>query len=323
MIVKPNELANLCSIFSSLRIKKISVEDLNRFTRSSMLIDSYANVDGIIGEAMNSGLVNLESGNYCISKIGQQLGKRQGEPGYQITDKARDCFINSVLLNVNSNQWCCGEFLLKFHVDTVLETFVYDRHINESDSDTKWLMILSDVGLIRVDQDKATIENRYLDNVNNLFIGIRNPDNMDVFDTYNERNKVGDLAEDLAFKYEKDRLTSKGFPTLAVLVQQISKIDKSAGYDILSFRGVGKDPDSKILIEVKGTRESNLRFIWSYNERRVAASETHHYWIYVYTNVDLNSKSADGPIVIKNPNSNLTKLGYISVPLDVYVTKEA
>ena len=75
-----------------------------------------------------------------------------------------------------------------------------------------------------------------------------------------------------------------------MLVQQISKIDKSAGYDIASFRGVGKNPDSKILIEVKGTRESNLRFIWSYNERRVAAAEKHRYWIWndVITTVSTN-----------------------------------
>lgn len=321
MIVKPNELANLCSIYSSLRVKRISSEDLNRFVRSSMLIDSYSNVDGIISEAVNSGLVNLESGNYCISKIGQQLGKHQGEPSCQITDKAKDCFIKYILLNVDSNQWCCGEFLLKFHVDTVLETFVYDRHIDESDNDTKWLMLLSNVGLVRVDQDKATIEDKYLDTVNNLLMIIRNPVSIEVYDVYDERNKVGDLAEDLALEYEKDRLIRNGYPSPAILLQQISKIDKSAGYDILSFKGTGKDPGANVLIEVKGTKESNLRFIWSYNERSVAEVEKNRYWIYGYTNVDLVTKRADGPNVIKNPCYNLLKLGYTILPLDVYVTK--
>lgn len=288
-----------------------------------MLIDSYSNADGIISEAVKSGLVNLESGNYCISRIGQQLGKHQREPACQITDKAKDCFIKSVLLNVDSNEWCCGEFLLKFHVDTVLETFVYDRHAGESHRDIKWLMLLNDAGLIRVDQEKATIEDEYLDTVNSLLMRIRNPIGADVFSVYDERNKVGDLAEDLAFKYEKDRLTRSAYPSLAILVQQISKVDRSAGYDILSFKGDGKDPGSNILIEVKGTKESNLRFIWSYNERIVADMEKERYWIYGYTNVNLTTESADGPIVIKNPDSNLTKLGYTSVPLDVYVTKEA
>lgn len=322
MIVKPNELANLCSIYSSIRVKKISSEDLNRFVQSSMLIDSYSNVDGIIREAVNSGLVNIESGNYCISKIGHQLGKHQREPSCQITDKAKDCFIKNILLNVDSDEWCCGEFLLKFYVDTVLETFVYDRPIDESYNDTKWLMLLNDVGLVRVDQEKATIEDKYLDPVNTLLMRIRNPVSTDVFDVYDERNKVGNLAEDLALEYERDRLTQNAHPSLAVLVQQISKVDKSAGYDILSFKGDGKDPGSNILIEVKGTKESHLRFIWSYNERSVAETEKNRYRIYGYTNVDLTTRCADGPIVIKNPCSNLEKLGYTIVPLDVYVTKE-
>jgi len=287
-----------------------------------MVIDSYSNVDGIIGEAVNSGLVNLESGNYCISKIGQRLGKYQREPSCQITDEAKDSFIKNVLFNVDANKWCCGEFLLKFHVDTVLETFVYDRHVTESHHDTEWLMLLNEVGLIKVDEEKAVIEHKYLEIVNNLLMRIRNIINEDVIDVYDEKKRVGDLTEDLALKYEKERLTKRDCPSLALLVQQISKVDKSAGYDILSFRGTGKDPSANVFIEVKGTKNSNLRFIWSYNERSVAEIEKDRYWIYGYTNVDLVAKFADGPIVIKNPCTNLVKLGYTSIPLDVYVTKD-
>jgi hypothetical protein len=321
MIIKPNELANLCSIYSSLRVKRVSFEDLNRFVRSSMLIDSYCSADRIIAEAVSSGLVNSESGHYRISRIGQQLGKHQREPTYQITDNAKDCFIRSILLNANSNQWCCGGFLLKFHVDTVLETFVYDRHIDESEDDTRWLMLLSDVGLVRVDQDKATIEHKYLNAVNNLLMRIRNPVSVEVFAVYDERNKIGDLAEDLALEYERERLIRNGHSSLAALVQQISKIDRSAGYDILSFTGIGKDPGSNALIEVKGTKESHLRFIWSYNERSVAAIENGRYWIYGYTELDLSTGRACGPIIVKDPCANLAKLGYMSTALDVYVAE--
>jgi hypothetical protein len=286
-----------------------------------MLINSYSNADGIIGEAVSSGLVNFKCGHYHISGIGQQLGKHQREPSCQITDKARDCFIKGILLSANSNQWCCGTFLLKFHVDTVLETFVYDRHIGESGGDTRWLMVLSDVGLVTVDQDKATVEHKYLDTVNNLLMRIRNPVSAEVFAVYDERNKIGDLAEDLALEYERERLTRSGYQSLAPLVQQISKIDKSAGYDILSFAGAGKDPSSNVLIEVKGTKESDLRFIWSYNERSVAAIEKEHYWIYAYTELDLGAGQGHGPTVVKDPCANLMNLGYTSVALDVYIAK--
>lgn len=323
MIIKPGELANLCSIYSSLGVKRILPEDLNKFVCSSMLIDSYSDANGIIGEAVSSGLVKSEAGYYHISSVGRQLGERQQGPGCRITDKAKDCFIKSILLNANSNRWCCGDFLLKFHVDTVLETFVYDRQIGESENDTRWLMLLSDVGLVRVDPTKATIEHKYLDIVNNLLMRIRNPVSAEVFAVYDERNKIGDLAEDLALEYERERLIRNGYPSLAALVQQISKIDKSAGYDILSFRGAGKDPSSNVLIEVKGTKESDLRFIWSYNERSVAAMEKGRYWIYGYTELNLNARRGSGPTVVRDPCANLAKLGYISTTLDVYVAQSA
>jgi len=321
MIIKPNELANLCSIYSSLRVKRISFDDLNRYVRSSMLIDSYSNAGGIIGEAVSSGLLKFISDHYHISRIGQQLGKHQREPSCRITDKAKDCFVKSILLNANSNQWCCGDFLLKFHVDTVLETFVYDRQIGETEDDIRWLMLLSDVDLVRVDQDKATIERKYLDAVNNLLRRIRNPVSTEVFAVYDERNKIGDLAEDLALEYERARLTKNGYLSLAMLVQQVSKIDKSAGYDILSFTGDGTNPSSNVLIEVKGTKESDLRFIWSYNERSIAEIEKARYWIYGYTELDLNARHGCGPTVVKDPCANLAKLGYTSVPLDVYIMR--
>lgn len=322
MIVRPKELANLCSIFHSIRAHKITPEDLKRLVQSSMLIDSYSSVDGIITESVNAGLVALKTGNYCLTKIGQQLGKRQEAPGPEILENARAYFIKNVLLDVDSNEWCCGPFLLKFRVDTVLETFVYDRNRTELDQDTKWLMLLNDINLIKVDKEKAKIIPEYLGIINDFLMRIRNPLPNNPVDVDDEHNKVGALAERIALIYEKTRLVSNTLPSLAPLVQQISKVDRSAGYDILSFKGTKEDPDSSIFIEVKGTKTSDLRFIWSYNERRVAEKEKERYWIYGYINVDLDSQKADGPIIIKNPHRTLAELGYSVIPLDVCVFKE-
>lgn len=323
MIVRPKEIANLCSIFPSIRAPKISPEELRNLVRSSMLIDSYSNVDGIIAESVNAGLVTLKAGDYCLTQIGQQLGKRQEAPGPEIRESARIYFLKNVFLNPDSNEWCCGQFLLKFHVDTILETFVYDRNEKEPDQyqDMKWLMLLTDINLIEVDKDKAKILPEHLNMVNDLLIKIRNPPPSYTVDIDNEINKIGALAEDLALEYEKARLINNASPYLSPLVIQVSKVDTSAGYDILSYKGTGEDPDASIFIEVKGTRANDLRFIWSYNERKVAEKEAERYWIYGYINVDLDSQKADGPITIKNPHSNLTKLGYSIIPLDVCVSK--
>jgi hypothetical protein len=321
MIVRPKELANLCSIFPSIRAPKIPAEELGKFVRGSMLIDSYSNVDDIIAESMNAGLVTLKAGDYCLTKIGQRLGKCQEAPGSEIRESARIYFLKDVFLNLDSNKWCCGQFLLKFRVDPILETFVYVRNKNELDQDMKWLMLLTDINLIEVDKDKAKILPEHLSIVNDFLIKIRNPLPSYTIDIDNENNKIGALAESLAMEYEKARLINNALSYLAPLVVQVSKVDMSAGYDILSYRGTGEDPDTSIFIEVKGTRANDLRFIWSYNERKVAEKEEERYWIYCYINVDLDSQKADGPITIKNPLSILTELGYSMIPLDVCVSK--
>jgi hypothetical protein len=322
MIVRPKELANLCSIFGSIRARSISSEELKRFVRSSMLLDSYASVDEIIAESLKSGLIKFDSERYIPSKMGLLLGKRQETPTSEISENAREFFVKNILFSMESNEWCCSQFLLQFHVDTVLGTFVYDRNEKELEQDTRWLMILSDAGVIEVNQERAFINTCYLGITNDFLMRIRNPLVMPAIENNDENNKIGALAEDLALKYEKDRLSSNTYPSLAQLVQQISKVDTSAGYDILSFKGTKESPDSNVLIEVKGTKAKELRFIWSYNERRVAEKENSRYLIYGYTNVDLDAQRADGPIIIENPHNNLGKLGYLLVPQDVYVFKK-
>jgi len=321
MIVRPKELANLCSIFPSIRASTIPSEDLRHLVRSSMLIDTYSNIYSIIAESVNAGLLILKAGDYCLTKIGQKLGKRQVAPCPEIREDARIYFLKNIFLNLDSKEWCCGQFLLKFRVDTILETFVYDRNKAELDQDMKWLMLLSDIKLIEVDKDKAKILPEYLSIINDLLMKIRDPLPSNAIDNDNENNQIGALAESLAIEYEKARLINNSLPYLAPLVTQISKVDMSAGYDIRSYKGIGENPDTNIFIEVKGTRLNDLRFIWSYNERKVAEKEAERYSIYGYINVDLDSHTADGPIIIKNPLSILTELGYSMIPLDVCVSK--
>ena len=85
---------------------------------------------------------------------------------------------------------------------------------------------------------------------------------------------------------EKNRLSDLGLKEFCPLIQQISLVDKSAGYDLASFRGTGKHPENRIYIEVKGTKRNYVDFIWTRNEKLVAGQLKKKYWLYVYTNVD-------------------------------------
>ena len=61
--------------------------------------------------------------------------------------------------------------------------------------------------------------------------------------------------------------------------------------------------------------------VWSFNEMNIAREKDDSYWIYGYTEVNIKEQTGNGPITIQNPISNLGILGYNSIPMAHYVTR--
>ena len=318
MRAKPDEIANLCTLFGALATNRLPTAALERHLRTIMPIDFQCTPTDIVEEGVSCGLIALDSGKYALTNLGRQLAKRQGDTSTRISEPAKEFLLKKVYLNIDAGPACCGSFLVKFRVDTVLGTFVYERFSGETEKETQWLMLLARVGLVDVNENIASIRRKYLDAVNQLLQESRLPHREESSDG-DVRNLVGNIAERCALDYEKTRLSERGYPELSRLVQRISLVDRSAGYDIRSFRGAGRIPDAPMYVEVKGTLEAKVSFHWSRNERRVAAIETKSYWIYAYTNVDLRLETAEGPVRFQNPMAKLEKLGYEFEPLDVFV----
>lgn len=109
----------------------------------------------------------------------------------------------------------------------------------------------------------------------------------------------GALAEKIVLKYEQKRLNSKRHA-----VKQISQLDVTAGYDILSFNSDDSDAYDRY-IEVKSFH-GREHFYWSLNEKNVAELLGDNYYIYLI-NLDLYTIQSDDvqPIIIKNPSKNI------------------
>lgn len=321
--VRPDDLANLCALYSVLRLKCCISTELQKYVQKSMLINSTSGATQIIEEGMKSGLLSLGPSGYLLTRKGRQLGKLQDDVSHEISERAKEFLIKKVYLCVEAGQACCYNFLMSFRVDTILRTFVFDRKENESADEVRWLQTLSRVGLLEVDIERATISCKYLDSVNDLLHEIREGLTGQVSESGKDREEIGNIAEKIAFDYERRRLEKQGHKDLSLLIQHISLVDKSAGYDILSYRGRGKMPDSPIFIEVKGTVKQEVEFIWSRNERLVATKSRRSYWIYAFTNVKTDMDSAVGPIRINDPIFNLGPKKYCIEPLDVQVRRSA
>ena len=116
--------------------------------------------------------------------------------------------------------------------------------------------------------------------------------------------EVGEKAEQLTLSYEKERLNELDYPDMAMSIEQISKIDVAAGYDVESFNGKDSTLSPDRMIEVKGTSGSSPYFYWSENEIKTAKNLKEKYWVYLW--IEVKSKT-EGTLYkkIQNPYEKL------------------
>ena len=114
-----------------------------------------------------------------------------------------------------------------------------------------------------------------------------------------KQKEQGEIAERFIMEYEKRRLANS---SKAELIKQISNIDVSAGYDILSFENSFSNTYDRY-IEVKSYNK-NEHFYWSENEIEKAKLIADKYFIYL---VDISKISKEGydPTIIQNPANTI------------------
>ena len=321
MNVKPDEIANVCAIYAVLRTDRIERLALESYATKSLLIDSSATVEQIINECVTYKLLERSERDFLLTARGRDLSKKQQATQSQLRDSARDYLLRSVYLDTHVMDASCRAFLLSFRVDVAQCTFVYDRASGERIEEDQWLRIFHRLGFLEVNERFVTIGKKYLELFNTFLARARED-----FDTLleivsSETDAVGNFAEERTVEHEIRRLSDLGHSDLALLVQRISEIDRSAGYDVISCRGTGRQPEQAIHIEVKGTRRSDICFVWTRNERKVASRIRKNYWIYVFNNIDLLKQSCEGPTRINDPWARLPSLGYKVEAIDVYVSR--
>lgn len=117
-----------------------------------------------------------------------------------------------------------------------------------------------------------------------------------------EKQQVGEIGEELALLFEKERLRSIGRIVESQCVRRISSLRVDAGYDIESFDGASTVDVFDRFIEVKSARGVDVRFFWSENEMRTAERLGDRYWIYFIGGIDqATRRSSASPVLFKDP----------------------
>lgn len=116
-----------------------------------------------------------------------------------------------------------------------------------------------------------------------------------------KERRMGDEGETFVLEYEKKRL--KADDKHARSIKQISLIDVSAGYDIISYHD--SSFSSRRYIEVK-TYNGREHFNWSSNEIESAKLRRKDYYIYLVKHSEINNEGYD-PLMISDPYLEVLK----------------
>jgi len=173
----------------------------------------------------------------------------------------------------------------------------------------EWLVDhLRQLGLLQRDEDAIEVKERYVRTVAAFLEEGPGWTEEQAEDYFREKREIGTLAEELIVKHEVERLRGAGHSVEAECVRRISLVRVNAGYDVESFNGGAHDMNFDRFIEVKGSRGTDLRFLWTENEIKVAKKLCGRYWIYFQGGVVLENRSAKNlPLLFQDPIESILK----------------
>lgn len=110
-----------------------------------------------------------------------------------------------------------------------------------------------------------------------------------------DKEMAGEEAEKFVLSYEKKRLKDS---KVCNCIRQISHIDVSAGYDIVSFKTINSTEVDRY-IEVKAVK-NDFHFYWSVNEYSSAKVKGNKYCLYLVELTKIENVDYE-PYIIENP----------------------
>lgn len=173
----------------------------------------------------------------------------------------------------------------------------------------EWLIDhLRQLGLLKRDEEAIEVEERYVRTVAAFLEEGAGWTEEQAEEYFREKREIGTLAEELIVKHEMERLRGAGHSVEAQCVRRISLLRVNAGYDVESFNGGAHDMNFDRFIEVKGSRGTDLRFLWTENEINVAKRLRARYWIYFQGGVILENRTAKNlPLLFQDPIESILK----------------
>ena len=311
MILRLSELNRLLGAVRELvdEQQRASIEAVLRNCASNAIGGSLPDHNETLKFAREIGFVRRWRGEVKLTNEGTAFLSLNRDETYELTEDQRRLLIRSAYLS--------GAF--RSQVLLTLKAFApaFDKSTYRwSTVDGKTLPAnaenilnqLRELGVAVVREEIFEISPTYVDAVAALLAEGSGWTQAALEEFIRERQEIGNLAEELAVTFERDRLLKAGCEVEAHCVQYVGKLKVNAGYDIESFQAASPGLQYDRFIEVKGSRGGEVRFIWSENEIKVARTLGNQYWIYFQGGIKAKEgKAYNKMLMFQNPVDSILR----------------
>jgi hypothetical protein len=308
MVDNLNELNRLLVSLRELSPNKqrVPVSVLTRHLRARVFLGVNPKFEPIIEFAVQLGLASSTRKGVALTQIGRDLLEENPEEFYELRPRQcallmRKCYLDGTLRSEMKR------LVAKFESENDLKPIAWSALDSEPLGDTEWLAEhLLQLGVLARKDELLVVAEEYRTTFMQ-FCDEGGDFTAEQHEQYlKEKRLLADIAESFVVKYEQNRLHNAGHTAESACIKKISKTRVHAGYDINSFDGQSKGLAHDRFIEVKGSGQANLRFIWSPNEMEKAKELGNKYWIYFVGQIDKKySLVHRAPVLIQNPHVRL------------------
>ncbi|MEX2192501.1 MAG: DUF3883 domain-containing protein [Nitrosarchaeum sp.] len=321
MVIKLKQIPKLLGIIKKFEkdknTKPIIAYVAKTFNNSPVEEAIYPDFNELGKFCKDTGILKFENDIIVITSLGNQIFDEYGKSS-KLNPKLKKLFREQCFLNGSFSQ-SVTDSLSRF-VKTRNEVWAPSDQVYDLFKDKELLSLLYECELLTLVGDKVILNSEYYDKIstkkitNQVRITQKQIDNQ-----LRLMKKIGEIAEDLVVKYEKNRLNGIGCKFESDKVQRISLGHANAGYDVVSFNDTSKDGDYDRFIEVKGSSGKDFDFHWSENEIKTAIELENKYWIYFVPEINVETMNTESDIEkIQNPYKRIFESASFSKTLENY-----
>jgi len=283
--------------------KSLEKEVKKTFKLQPVIDNTYPNFNEFRKFCLDTEILKLKNDNFIITKLGESV--LENYEGDYLNKKQEELFIEKCFLNGNLSKVVLP-LLAEFNEEDSKYWFPKNGIFNVC-KNPEILPMLYEIKLLEKIEDKIFINKRFTEKIQRLTIGFPKGkiSQKQIDDSLKIMKKIGNLGEEIALEYERERLTKIDCEKEAQNVEKISEEFANAGFDIRSFDGKSEDLNHNRFIEVKSSTDEEFSIHWSHNEMEFAKKYPDNYWIYFIPKIDLLNQTSDEPILIQNPIKNI------------------